>query len=50
MSVHHLRVTTPVLTLLVVLCALVMMGINLIVMEELAQVKYLFVGFAQTGK
>ena len=39
MSVHHLRVITPVLTLLVVLCAHVMMGMSWIVMEELVMVR-----------
>ena len=38
MTAYHLHVTTPVLILLVVLCAPVMMDMNLIMMEELVMV------------
>ena len=43
MSAYQLHVNTTVLTLLVVLCAPVMMDIYRTVMEELAEVKYLLI-------
>ena len=40
MNAHHLHATTHVLTILVVLCAPVTVGMNWLLMEGLAMVSY----------